>query len=180
MRRAIAIAVVALTGLAATPAAASAGDSFNPSPVKHVTVNGGSFGYRTVGSGPPLVMIMGFTGTMTEWDPALVGRLSQSHRVIVFDNRGMGESVDAPVAGLTIEGMADDTAALIEALVPSGRAHVLGWSMGSYIGEMLALRHPGRVRRLVLAGSDPGSPHAIQDSPQVNAVLSDPATTPDS
>ena len=177
MRRRLAVFVTALALTLVEASAAAA--SFDPSPVRHITVNGASLGYRTVGEGPPLVMIMGFTGTMAEWDPALVQRLSSDHRVVVFDNRGMGESAGASVADLTIEQMADDTAALIAALTGSARAHVLGWSMGSYIGEVLALRHPDRVRHLVLAGSDPGSPHAIQPAPQVNAVLSDPNITPD-
>jgi pimeloyl-ACP methyl ester carboxylesterase len=151
---------IALLGLAVSSSAAG-GTSLDPSPVRHVTINGAPFGYRTIGHGPPLVMIMGFTGTMAEWDPALIERLSARYRVILFDNRGVAESADASVAGLTIESMARDTARLISELTARGKAHVLGWSMGSYIGEELALRHPSRLRRLVLAGSDPGSPRAI-------------------
>ena len=177
LRRTLGAVGVALLALAVPASAATA--PFDPSPVQHVTVNGASFGYRTVGQGPPLVMIMGFTGTMAEWDPDLIRRLSARHRVILFDNRGMGESADASVAGLTIESMARDTARLISELTARGSAHVLGWSMGSYIGQELALRHPSRVRRLVLAGSDPGSPRAIQAKPSVNAILNDPNTSPD-
>jgi pimeloyl-ACP methyl ester carboxylesterase len=62
-----------------------------------VKVNGASLGYRTVGSGPPLVMVMGFGATMSVWDPALIERLARRHRVIMFDNRGVGESAGAPI-----------------------------------------------------------------------------------
>jgi pimeloyl-ACP methyl ester carboxylesterase len=153
----LAVALVAAFALAA-PAAAQV--PFDPSPVQHVEVNGANLGYRTVGSGPPLVLIMGFGGTMAEWDPALVADLATQHTVVVFDNRGIATSVPAPIRGLTIEGMADDTAGLIDAL-GFGQADVLGWSMGGNIAEELVLRHPEKVRRLVLAGTDPGGPHAV-------------------
>jgi pimeloyl-ACP methyl ester carboxylesterase len=73
--------------------------------------------------------------------------------------------------------MADDTAALIRAL-GYRRADVLGWSMGGNIAEMLALRHPGRVRRLILAATDPGGPHAIHPTnPLAVHALNDPNAT---
>jgi pimeloyl-ACP methyl ester carboxylesterase len=120
---------------------------------------------------------MGFGGTMADWDPAFVDRLARGRRVIAFDNRGMGTSSWKPGAKLTVSLMADDTARLIDRLGLE-RADVLGWSMGGNIAQKLALRHPAKVRRLVLAATDPGSAHAVLPAPSVIAVLTDPDVTP--
>jgi pimeloyl-ACP methyl ester carboxylesterase len=153
------------------PAASSAGAASQPSVVKHVRVNGVGIGYRIVGKGRPLVLIPGYGFTMAEWDPELVGALSKQHRVVLFDNRGAGTSSWQPRKRLTIALMASDTAALIRAL-RLGRPDVLGWSMGGYIAQDLALRHPRLVRRLVLASTDFGGGKAKQPTSKVIAELS--------
>ena len=176
LRGSLAIAV-SLVLAAASPAAA-APPRFAPSPLKHVHANGISIGYRTVGSGPPLVMIMGYSGTLYIWDPGLLARLAVHHRVIVFDNRGV-LTTSRGRGRLTISLMADDTAALIRAL-GYRRADVLGWSMGGNIAEMLALRHPDVIHRLVLAATDPGGPHAVlPTNPLAVKILNDPHATND-
>jgi pimeloyl-ACP methyl ester carboxylesterase len=115
---------------------------------------------------------------MAEWDPALVAHLARGHRVIVFDNRGAGESASAKVKHLTVQKMADDTAALIKKVAPGGRTDVLGWSMGGYIAQKLALRHRKRVKRLILASTDPGGPRAVElTNRHVLKILSDPQAT---
>ena len=168
--------VALVTGVAAASApTASAGASL--SPVKHIQVGMISIGYRQIGSGPPLVMIMGFGGTMAEWDPALLAALGVHRTVTVFDNRGVATSTDTPNNRLTISEMATDTSRLIRRL-GYRRADVLGWSMGSFIAQKLVLSHPGVVRRLILSGADPGSPRAIQASAGVNAILDNPKTPP--
>lgn len=104
--------------------------------------------YRIYGEGQPLVMIMGYGSTMKLWEPELIRRLSSGFKVIVFDNRGMGNT-GVGERPFTLEQFADDTAGLMEALgLPS--AHLLGWSMGALIAEEVALRHPGKVNKLVL------------------------------
>ena len=85
--------------------------------------------YWTYGAGYPLVMIMGFSGTMDMWDPTVITELSARYQVIVFDNRGMGKTT-AGTREFTIEQFADDTAGLMSALGLE-QAHVLGWSMGT-------------------------------------------------
>ncbi len=171
----------ALATLLCSAAPASAGplakQSPRWSPVLHVRVGDITIGYRRVGSGPPLVMIMGFGGTMAEWDPTLISNLAARRTVIVFDNRGVATSTDAPDRRLTIALMADDTWRLIGAL-GYHRADVLGWSMGSFIAQELLLRHPQVVRRLILSGADPGGQHAVQASARVNAILANPHTKP--
>jgi pimeloyl-ACP methyl ester carboxylesterase len=112
---------------------------------------------------------------MAEWDPALASGLTHGRRVIMFDNRGAGESTGS-IAHLSVQLMADDTAGLIRGL-HLGRTDVLGWSMGGFVAQELALEHPGMIRRLILASTDPGSPHTTPGVPAVIRTLADPAST---
>jgi pimeloyl-ACP methyl ester carboxylesterase len=162
----------------AVPAAAVAAPPTSV-PVRTVAVNGADIGYRVLNpgaKGTPLVLICGYGFTMTEWDPALVEGLADGRKVVLFDNRGIGNST-GPVKGLTIKTMARDTAGLIRAL-KLGRSDVMGWSMGGYIAQELALDSPKLVRRLILASADPGSPKAIEPQQSVVDVLTNPDLTP--
>jgi len=167
------LASIAAVGMAIS-AVASPMRSFRPSPVAKVRVDGFRMAYRTVGSGPPLVLIMGVDGTMFTWDPALVAALAAHHRVILFDNRGTGASTPADVRGLSDPEQARDTAGLMNAL-HIRRADVLGWSMGGEIAQELALRYPRLVSRLVLAAADPGGTAPQTTNPHVIAVFSNPS-----
>jgi len=172
------LAAAALAGAVAAPAAAQqpAPTTF---PVQTAEVRGATLGYRDINPtapGTPLVLIAGYGLTMTEWDPTFVMTLAQNRRVITFDNRGIGRS-GGPVRGLTVRSMARDTAGLIRAL-GLGRVDVLGWSMGGYIAQQLAISSPQLVNRLILAATDPGSPHAIQPTQRVIDILTSPSTTP--
>jgi pimeloyl-ACP methyl ester carboxylesterase len=158
----LAAACLALTGAQAASAAAPV--------IKHARVGRISIGYRMLGHGRPLVMIVGYGLTMAEWDPRLLDLIAAHRRVIVFDNRGAGTTTDTRGNQLTVAEMADDTDGLIRAL-GLRQADVLGWSMGSYIAQELVLRHPGGVRRVVLASADPGSPHTVQPSARVVRIL---------
>ncbi|HEX4090189.1 MAG TPA: alpha/beta fold hydrolase [Trebonia sp.] len=126
----------------------------------------GPVGYREVGSGPPLVLIMGYAGTMDTWEPQLVDALARHFRVVVFDNAGIGRTGALP-APLTVDAMANQTSALIGAL-RLGRADVLGWSMGGMIAQALAVLHPGQVRRLVLCATFPGVGTVIPPQAAIN------------
>ena len=108
--------------------------------------------YEEHGSGEPLLCVMGFATDSTAW-VFQVPEFSQHYRTIVFDNRGVGRS-SKPAGPYTIHEMADDAVGLLDVLdVP--RAHVLGISMGGMIAQEIALRHPERVRGLVLACTYP-------------------------
>ena len=102
------------------------------------------------GAGEPLLLIMSTSGSLGLWEP-LIAPLAGRHRVIAFDNRGLGQS-ERGEEQLTMALMAADTAALLDALEIE-RAHVLGWSLGSAVAQELALAHPDRVGGLVLYGT---------------------------
>jgi pimeloyl-ACP methyl ester carboxylesterase len=149
---------------AGTPAIAAA-----PVQVVQATL-GDDVGYRIIGSGPPLVLIMGYAGTMETWDHQFVDTLAQHNRVVIFDNSGIGSTQALP-GTLTIDAMADQTSALISAL-SLGRPDVLGWSMGGMIAQALAVRHPAQVRRLVLCATFPGVGTDIPPQANINALTS--------
>lgn len=103
--------------------------------------------YVEHGEGDPLLLVMGFGGDHLAWG-LQISAFAARHRVIAFDNRGVGQS-GAPDVPYTTRGMADDAVGLLDALGIE-RAHVLGVSMGGMIAQELALNHPGRVRTLQL------------------------------
>jgi pimeloyl-ACP methyl ester carboxylesterase len=123
------------------------------------------------GQGRPLVMLMGTGSTMAEWDPALLRLLARDHRLILFDYPGVGMS--GPWHGRSFDSLADATAGLMDAIhLP--RADVLGWSMGGFVAQRLAVDHPQRVSDLILAGTNPGGSRAVLGSPRAQAIDSDP------
>ena len=143
--------------------------SITSAPVRTVPTKLGTVAYRAAGSGPPLVLVMGYGGTMETWDPRLVDALAQRYRVVIFDNAGLGGTQALP-APLSIDAMANQTSALITAL-GLGRPDVLGWSMGSMIAQALAVLHPDQVNRLVLAASYTGNGTTMRPPQQaVNAL----------
>jgi pimeloyl-ACP methyl ester carboxylesterase len=102
------------------------------------------------GTGDPLLLIMGTSGSLGFWEP-LAAPFAERHRVIAFDNRGLGAS-ERGEERITVASLAADTAALLDALEIE-RTHVLGWSLGSAVAQELALAHPDRVGGLVLYGT---------------------------
>jgi pimeloyl-ACP methyl ester carboxylesterase len=139
-------------------------------PVRTAATKLGSVAYRVTGNGPPLVLIMGYGGTMEGWDRQFVESLAEHFRVVIFDNAGIG-GTSALSAPLSIDAMANQTSALISAL-GLGRPDVLGWSMGSMIAQALAVLHPDQVNRLVLCASYPGNGMTIRPTQQAIAALS--------
>jgi pimeloyl-ACP methyl ester carboxylesterase len=159
---------------AATGSTAPVPDSVSiaSTPVQTVRTTLGTVGYRSIGNGPALVLVNGWSGTMEDWGPLLVDALAQHYRVITFDNAGIGRTQGLPPP-LTIDAMADQTAAFIDAL-HLGRPDVLGWSMGTTIAQALAVLHPSEARRLVLCAPYPGNGAVVLPPKSVLYAKNDP------
>jgi pimeloyl-ACP methyl ester carboxylesterase len=114
--------------------------------------------YEVHGEGEPLVIING-AGASVAVSYRRIPAFSREFRLVLFDNRGVGLS-DKPDMTYTTELMADDLAGLLDALDIES-AHIQGVSMGGMIAQQFALRHPNRVRSLVLAVTYCGGPHSV-------------------
>lgn len=121
------------------------------------------------GHGEPLLMIMGLGFSMKMWQN-LRPLLAERFRIIVFDNRGVGNT-DSTLAPFSVRTMADDAAAVLNAAGVDS-AHVFGVSMGGMIAQELVLSHPGRVRKLVLGCTQCGGPLAEPPHPEIRKILS--------
>jgi pimeloyl-ACP methyl ester carboxylesterase len=143
---------------------------------KTVPVDGAQIAYRRVGSGKPLMVLNGFAATSTDWDPSFIDRLASSNEIILLDNRGIGRSTDNGQP-FDIAELADDAARVIE-MLGIERANVLGWSMGGFIAQTLAVQHPGRITKLILLSTDAGGADADLASAAVWSQLIDMSGTP--
>ena len=115
--------------------------------------NGIDYAYRKVGEGTPaLVLLQHFRGNLDNWDPALVDAPARDRRVLTFDNAGVGGWTGTTPS--TIAQMARDAIAFLEAL-ELGPVDLLGFSIGSFVAQEIALIRPAMVRRLVLASAAP-------------------------
>jgi pimeloyl-ACP methyl ester carboxylesterase len=117
------------------------------------TTDGLDYAYRDVGSGPvPLVLLQHFRGNLDNWDPALIDALASGRRVVAFDNAGVGGSKG--LTPNTIGQMATDAIAFLDAM-EFDRVDILGFSIGSFVAQDIALTRPVLVRNLLLASSAP-------------------------
>jgi pimeloyl-ACP methyl ester carboxylesterase len=130
------------------------GTVYRDAPTRTVDVDGTKFAYRQLGAaeGVPVVLLHHMTGTLDDWDPRVVDGLATRHRVITFDNRGVGASQGKTPT--TIAAMAVDAIAFIRAL-GFDQVDLLGLSLGGFVAQELVRQEPQPVRKLLLAGTGP-------------------------
>jgi pimeloyl-ACP methyl ester carboxylesterase len=140
--------------------------------------NGVDYAYRETGKGAvPLVLLQHFRGNLDNWDPALVDALATTRRVITFDNTGVGGSTGTTPN--TVKQMADDAVAFLAA-IDVDHADILGFSIGSFVGQEISLTRPALVRRLVLASAAPQGAAGMHGwAPDVIGAVGMPEPSPE-
>jgi pimeloyl-ACP methyl ester carboxylesterase len=108
---------------------------------------------------------------MDAWPPSFLNEMALTHKVIIFDNRGVGNTTIG-TQSFTVQQFANDTAKLLDALKIQ-RADILGFSMGSFVAQQFTLNHPEKVNKLVLYGSSCGGKDAIPQHPEIVKTISD-------
>jgi pimeloyl-ACP methyl ester carboxylesterase len=143
--------------------------------------NGIDYAYRDTGGGEdggvPLVLLQHFRGNLDNWDPALIDALPAARRVVTFDNAGVGGSTGTTPG--TIEAMARDAIAFLAAMGFS-QVDLLGFSIGSFVAQQIALVRPAIVRTLVLASAAPQGAAGMHGwAPEVLGAVGTPQTSPE-
>jgi pimeloyl-ACP methyl ester carboxylesterase len=153
--------------------------SYSTLPNKVISVpNGVDYTFRDAGEGEvPLVLLQHFRGNLDNWDPALVDGMANARRVIAFDNAGVAGSTGTTPD--TVEQMARDAIAFIAAQGLS-QVDLLGFSIGSFVAQQVALTRPAIVRRLILASTAPQGAAGMHGwAPDVIGAIGKPETSPD-
>jgi pimeloyl-ACP methyl ester carboxylesterase len=128
--------------------------SWKSAPTKNVDVDGTKFAYRELGpaTGVPVIFLNHLAAELDRWDPRIVDGIAATRPVIVFDNRGVGASQGTTPN--SVAAMARDAAAFIRAL-GFKQVDLLGFSLGGFISQVIALEEPQLVRKMILAGTGP-------------------------
>lgn len=134
--------------------------SYKNAPTKSVYVNGTRFVYRELGidSDVPVIFVNHLAANLDNWEPRVVDGIAARHRVITFDNRGVGATGGKTPD--TVESMARDAVAFIRAL-GFDRIDLLGFSLGGFISQVIAQKEPAMVRKVILAGTGPAGGEGI-------------------
>src|SRR5213080_5515528 len=127
--------------------------------------------YERSGSGEPLLLIMGMSGTHLTWGEPFLDALRRDFEIAVYDHRGMGRSARTEPP-FSIVDLAEDAVALLDELGWDS-AHVIGISMGGMVAQELALRHPERIRTLTLGGTYCGGDGSALASNKVTTRLAE-------
>ena len=125
-------------------------------PTLHLDVDGVSYAYREIGEmgdHPPLLFLHRFRGTLDDWDPGFVDAVAQHRKVILFSDAAIGTSTGTPAT--SVDEKARNAAGFARALGHT-TVDVLGFSMGGFVAQALALDEPDLVRKVVLLGTGPG------------------------
>ena len=134
-------------------------------PAKTIHVGDIDIAYRLFGKGESLLLIPGFSMRMDDWEPNVLNKLASNNTVIIFDNRGIGKTTPGNKTW-SIEQLVNDTAGLLDALKIEKPVDVLGFSLGGFVAQELALTHPQKVNKLILYATNCGGKAAIP--PQIS------------
>lgn len=145
-------------------------------PTEYLDVDGTKIAYRVLGNQPgiPLVLLAPLGDSMDDWDPAVTNGLADKYTVILFDNAGVGKS-----GGTTpdnIPAMANGAVSFIKTLGYK-KVNLLGFSMGSFISQQIALREPALVNKIILTGTGPKGAEGLSNLP--NTLASAAGLTPE-
>jgi pimeloyl-ACP methyl ester carboxylesterase len=147
-------------------------------PIKRVTAdNGTDYAYRELGAGDvPLVLLQHFRGNLDNWDPALIDDLAAERLVVTFDNVGVGGTTG--VTPNTVDAMAHGAIAFLDAMGFT-QVDLLGFSIGSFVAQEIALIRPDLLRRVVLASSAPRGAAGMHGwAPEVIGAVGEPEPNP--
>jgi pimeloyl-ACP methyl ester carboxylesterase len=140
-------------------------------PAKKIRIGDIDVAYKIFGNGDPILLISGSGNVMDSWPTTFLQDLSSNHTVLIFDNRGVGNTT-AGTRPFSISQFANDTIGLLDAL-NINRTDILGFSMASFIAQQLTLTYPERVNRLILYGASCGGQEGIPQRPEVVKTISD-------
>src|SRR4051812_24636297 len=135
--------------------------AWNDAPTYTLPAGGVEFAYRQLGpsTGVPVVFLTHLAAVLDNWDPRVVDGIAAKHRVITFDNRGVGASSGATPR--TIEELASDAVTFIRALGVD-QVDLFGFSMGGMIAQVIAQQQPRLVRKMIIAGTGPAGGEGIE------------------
>ena len=136
--------------------------SYENAPTRTVSAGGVDFAYRQLGPkvGVPVIFLVHLAGNLDNWDPRVIDGIAARHRVITFDNRGVGASTGKTPD--TIQAMAKDAVTFIRAL-GFDQVDLHGFSMGGMIAQVIAQDHPELVRKLILTGTGPAGGKGMKE-----------------
>jgi pimeloyl-ACP methyl ester carboxylesterase len=142
------------------PTGAALNTTWKTAPTQTINAGGVQFAYRQLGpsTGVPVVFLTHLGAVLDNWDPRVVDGMAAKHRVITFDNRGVGASSGATPT--TIEEMASDAVTFIRAL-GFDQVDLFGFSLGGMIAQLVAQQQPRLVRKMIIAGTGPAGGDGI-------------------
>ncbi|WP_445147290.1 alpha/beta fold hydrolase [Dyella sp. Tek66A03] len=139
-------------------------------PTATITAGGVQFAYRELGTdnpGTPVVFLAHLAAVLDNWDPRVVDGFAAKHRVVTFDNRGVGASTGKPAASM--EEMAKDAITFIKAMGLE-RVDLFGFSMGGMIAQEIVLMEPQLVRKMIITGTGPAGGEGISTVARVTYI----------
>jgi pimeloyl-ACP methyl ester carboxylesterase len=149
------------------PAPTGANTAWKTAPTQTINAGGVQFAYRELGpsTGVPVVFLTHLAAVLDNWDPRVVDGIAAKHRVITFDNRGVGASSGSTPK--TIEEMASDAVTFIRAL-GLNQVDLFGFSMGGMIAQVIAQQEPRLVRKMIIAGTGPAGGEGIENVTRIS------------